>query len=213
MPRISDASSARMIRLVRRPDGAVEARARSRRLLTTEADRPVEQTGHEPLEPDGHLEQPAPQVRGNAVDHRGRHEGLADSSVRAPARPCAAEEVLDRNRQVVVGVHQPVVRGDDAMPVAVRVIAGRDVEAVLALDERRHRRRRGAVHPDLAVPVEGHERPLRVDFRVDDREIDRVSFGDRGPVVPPTPHRGDRADPYAGFLDLRQVNHAGRSST
>ena len=60
-------------------------------------------------------------------------------------------------REVGVGVHQPGVRRDDAVPVGVGIVARRDVVLVLVADQAGHGVRRGAVHPDLAVGVEGHE--------------------------------------------------------
>ena len=46
-----------------------------------------------------------------------------------PARP-VREQVVDGHRQVVVGVQQAGVRGDDAVPVGVGVVTGGDLVAV-----------------------------------------------------------------------------------
>ena len=117
--------------------------------------------------------------------------------------------------EVVVGVHQPGVRGDDAVPVAVGVVARRDVELVAPLDERGHRRRGRAVHPDPAVPVERHEPPGGVHERVDDGEVEAVPLGDGAPVVDgrtaqrvgadPDPRRPDGVD----VEDAREVVDVG----
>ena len=93
----------------------------------------------------------------------------------------AAEQVRDAGGEVVVGVEQAGARRDDAVPVGVGVVGERDVEAVLELDQAGHRVRRGAVHADLAVPVDGHEREGRVDLVVDDRQVEPVALGDRPP--------------------------------
>ena len=47
----------------------------------------------------------------------------------------------------------------------------------------RHRRGRGAVHPDLAVPVQRHETPGGVDEQANDHgEVEAVPVGDLAPV-------------------------------
>ena len=55
-----------------------------------------------------------------------------------PGRPMGVE-VVDRDRQVVVRVHQPGVGRDDAVPVGVGVVAGGDLIAVTVGDQPRHR--------------------------------------------------------------------------
>ena len=182
---------------------------RAGRLLAAEAERAVDQPGHEPLEPDRHLDQSAcPSAGGDPVDHRGRHQRLADPRGVRPARAGAAEEVVDRDGQVVVGVHQPGVGRDDAVPVGVGVVAGGDVVLVLAPDQRGHRGRRRAVHPDLAVPVERHEAPGRVDQRVDHGQVEAVPLGDLAPVVDARAAQRVGADPHAGLADRVEVEHA-----
>ena len=91
-------------------------------LSAAERDRPVEQAGDEPLEADRDLDERATERLGDPVDHRARHEGLADRGIRRPAGPVRVQ-VLDRDREVVVGVHQAGVGCDDAVPI-VGVVAG-----------------------------------------------------------------------------------------
>ena len=126
-----------------------------------------------------------------------------------------AEQVVDRDGEVVVGVHQPGVGGDDAVPVGVGVVPGGDVVGRGAArlrrhdaPERGHGRRRRAVHPDLAVPVQGHERPARVDVRVDDGEVEAVPLADGAPVVDGGAAERVRPDPHAGGADGLDVDHA-----
>ena len=72
--------------LVGGPRRAVLAQERrAGRLLAAEADRAVEQPGHEPLEADRHLEQPAAELGGDPVDHRRAHQRLADRAARPPS--------------------------------------------------------------------------------------------------------------------------------
>ena len=73
-------------------------------------------------------------------------------------------------------------------------------------DQRRHRVRRRAVHPDLAVPVERHEPPGRVDERVDHGQVEAVPVGDLAPVADRRAAERVGADPDPGLLDLRQVD-------
>ena len=76
-------------------------------LLAAEAERAVEQAVDEPLEADRHLAQAAAQVRRPP----GRSSSWRPASCRRPRRARQPgrllEQVPDRDRQVVVGVHQP----------------------------------------------------------------------------------------------------------
>ena len=166
----------------------------------------VDEAGHEPLEADRDLHEPAADLRGHLVDHRRGHEGLADGRPLGPAATGSAEEVADRDGQEVVGVHQPRVRRDDPVAVRVGVVAGGDVVLVALVDERGHGRRGGAVHPDLAVPVQGHEPPGRVDERVDHGQVEVVAVGDLTPVGDAGPTQRVGADPHAGLADAWQVD-------
>ena len=73
-------------------------------------------------------------------------------------------------------------------------------------DQGGHREGRRAVRPDLAVPVEGHEGPLRVDVGVDHRELQTVPFGDLAPVRDRRTTQRVGADTDAGLLDPREVD-------
>ena len=75
------------------------------------------------------------------VDDRGGDERLADGRLGGPVGT-VLQEVVDGGREVVVGVHQPGVGGDDAVAVGVGVVAGGDVVVVARGDEPGHRERR-----------------------------------------------------------------------
>ena len=168
--------------LVGRPGRAIAAQERrARALLAAEPERAVEQPVDEPLEAHRHLDEPAPEAGDDAIDDAAADQRLAHPGVAGPVAR-AAEQVRDAGGQVVVGVQQAGARRDDAVPVRVRIVGERDVEAVLEVGQPRHRVGRRAVHADLAVPVDGHEREGRVDRIVDDRQVDVVALGDRGPV-------------------------------
>ena len=117
------------------------------------------------------------------------------------------EQVLDGDGQEVVRVHQ-AVGGDDAMAVRIRVVAGRDVVGGVALGvgghglaQGCHRVGRGAVHADLAVPVQGHERPRRIDLGVDDGQVEAVVLADGRPVVDGRTAERIGADAHARLAD------------
>ena len=170
------------------------------------------------LKPTGTSTQPPAEVGHDAVDDRGAHERLADRDLVTPLPP-AAEQVRDRRREHVVGVHQPGPRHDDAMAVRVGVVAERQVEPVAQLHEAGHRVRARRVHPDLAVPVERHEPERRVDGVVGDREVEPVALADHAPVRDGgTAHR-IHPDPQPGVRDrghvddrVQVVDVAGRGS-
>ena len=156
---------------------------------------PSSSPGTNHLKPTGTSTSLRPRLLRHAVDHAARHQRLADGGVGAPAR-AVLEQVPDRDREVVVRVHQPAAAGDDAVAVAVGVVAERDVEAILEPDQARHRVRRRAVHADLAVLVDGHERERRIDRVVDDLDRQPVALARSAPsrrrAAPPsgsTPRR------------------------
>ena len=69
------------------------------------------------------------------------------------------------------------------MPIGVGVVGEGDVEAVAHADQTGHRIGRGAIHPDLAVPVSRHEAEGRIDRFVDHRRRDAVTLDHGMPVM------------------------------
>ncbi len=196
MPSLSVVHTAPSATEERRPGG----------LLAAERDGAVEEPRHEPLEAHGHLEESPAQACRDPVDDHGGDERLADRGVGGPPR-AVREEVVDRDREVVVGVHEPRIRGHDAVAVGVGVVAGQQVVLVPSGDERRHRRGRGRVHADLPVPVESHEPPRRVDVGVHDREVDAIDLRDEGPVLDGRTAEGIGADADARCPDRVEIDH------
>ena len=94
------------------------------------------------------------------------------------------------------------------MTIVVRVAGERDVVTILELDESFHRVSRRRIEADLAVPVERHERELRVDFVADDIELDRVAFRDARPVMHAGAAQRVHAHADAGTADHIEVEHA-----
>ena len=169
------------------------------------ATEPSSRPGTNHLNPTGTSSSVRPSDDGDPIDHGRADQRLADRCV---ARPVGAVgvQVVDRDREVVVRVHQPAVGRDDAVPVGVGVVAGRDVEVVLARDQRRHRRRRRAVHPDLAVPVERHEPEGLVDQRVHHGQVEAVARADLAPVRDRRAAERVGADAHAGRPDRVEVD-------
>ena len=201
--------------LVGRPRPAVAAQeGGARALLAAEAQRTVDQPVDEPFEADGHLDHAPPERLRDLVDHARGDERLADARVR-PVAP-AAEQVVDRHREVVVRVHQPRGRRDDPVPVGIGVAGDRDVEAVAVFDQAAHDVRRRAVHPDLAVVVERHEAEGRVDLSVYDLQVEPVPLLDRLEVGDRRATQRVDADVHTGLADgvdvdhVREVVHVGR---
>ena len=64
-----------------------------------------------------------------------------------------------------------------------RVVGEGDAIPVLEADEPGHGVGAGAVHADLAVVIDGHEREGRIDLRVHDGDVELVDRVDRLPVV------------------------------
>ena len=107
---------------------------------------------------------------------------LPTAALRRPVR-AMREQVADGHGQVVVGVHQPGRGRDDAVPVRVGVVGEGDAVLILEADEPGHRVGAGAVHADLAVVIDRHEREGRIDLRVHDIDVQTVDFVDRPPVM------------------------------
>ncbi len=158
--------------LVGRPHRAIHAQeAGSGAFLAAETVAAVEQAIHKPLEAHRHLRERASQVRRHPVDHRTGDQGFADSSIGSPARSIL-EQVIDGDRQIVVGIHQSHATRDDAVTVVVGVIAKGDVELVFEVDEAGHGVGRRAIHADLAILVHGHETKGGIDIGIHHLQTD-----------------------------------------
>ncbi len=193
--------------LVGGPDPTVTAQERrAGAFLAAESEGTVDQSVHEPLETDRNLDEMSGQPGGDPVDHAGADEGLADRGRGGPAA-AMGEQVGDRDRQVVVGVEQAGARRHDAVPVRVGVVGQRHVEGILQPQQRRHRVRRGRVHPDLSVPVDGHETEPWVDRGVDHVEVEFVTLGNGLPVDQARATERVDADPDTRAADRIEVDH------
>jgi hypothetical protein len=94
--------------------------------------------------------------------------------------------------------------------VGVGVVAERDREAIAQRQQAGHRVGAGAVHADLAVVVEPHEREARIDGLVDDREVQAEALGDARPVLDRRAAHRVGAQLDAGARDRLDVDHLGQ---
>ncbi len=192
--------------LVGGPDGAIFAQeGGARALFTTKAELAAVEAIHEPLEADRHLFQSAANLTGHPIDHGRGDQRLADGSISSPAG-AVGKQILDRHRQIVVRVHQAGL-GDDAVTVVVRVITKGDVELVFKGNQARHGERAGAVHPDLAIFIQGHEGEGRVDLVVHHLDVQAIGLGDDVPVGNAGAAQRIDTDLDARVLDGIHVQH------
>ena len=105
------------------------------------------------------------------------------------------------------GFSSPAAGRDDAVPVGVGVVGEGHVEVARHVAQPRHRVRRGAVHADLAVPVERDEAEGRVELVVDDRQVEAVALGDRLPVREARAAQRVHPEPQPGAPDRVEVDH------
>ena len=133
------------------------------------------------------------------VDHGAADERLPDRCRRRPVW-AILQQVVDRDGEVMVRIHQPG-RGDDAVSVGVRVVPKGDLELAFESDETRHGKGAGTVHSDLAVMIQGHETELRVETRVHDGEVEIVDSLDGFPIAEGGAPEGVHADPDAGVAN------------
>src|SRR6185437_14971848 len=116
--------------LIGDPDTAIAAQeGRAGTLLADEAERAVQQSGHEPLEAYGYLVEPPTQPRRHPIDHAAADERLAHSHVLVPVRP-VREQIIDAHGEIMIGRQQPAVARDDAVAIVIGVAAAGDVEAI-----------------------------------------------------------------------------------
>ena len=194
------------------PVGAQEGGARA--FFAAEAEGTGEQAVHEPFEAYGNFGEAPAQPCGHPVDHRAGHQGFAHGGIGAPAG-AVLEQVIDGDGEVMIGVQEAGAARHDPVPVVVGVIAERDIETVLEADEAGHGVGRGAVHADLAVVVQGHEREGGIHHRIHHLQVQAVLLGNRTPIT--DARASHRVDPdlesgAANGLhvqDIRQIAYIG----
>ena len=119
------------------------------------------------------------------------------------------EQIGNRGGQIMIGLHQAARRSDDAVTVGVGVVADREVEAVAQADQARHCIGRRAIHPDLSVPVGGHEAECRVDLVLDDFSVEVVPVDDLAPIAHARAAQRVDAKRQSRVPDRLHVDHAG----
>ena len=198
--------------LIGGPHAAVLAQeAHAGALLAAEGDFAAEQRVHEPLEAHRHFDDLRVDRCGHAVDQGRGDQRLAHGCALRPARTVAAEQVLHAHGDVVVRVHHAPVRADDAVTVGVRVGAADQIVLVPSagvelVDQALHGVRGRRVHADLAVVVDGHEAPGRVDLRTHHADVQAVLLVDERPVVHGSAAERIDAQTHAGVADHVEVD-------
>ena len=189
-------------------DPSRRRKRRSGALLAGEAERAVDQAIDEPFEPHGHFDELAAELRGDAVDDAAADDGLADGAAAAPVGTILVQ-IRNGGREVMIGIHQAVRAGDDAVPVGVGVVGEGDVEFVAHADQPRHRIGRRAIHPDLAVPIDRHEAKRRVDRVADDGRGHAIALDDRLPEMDAGAAQRIDPDLHPGGADRLHVDDVG----
>ncbi len=164
------------------------------------------------LKPTGTSTRRRPSDCGHAIDHAAADDRLADRGILGPSL-AMLEQVGNCYREVMIRVHQSRARSHDAVAIVVGVVGECDIEAILHLDQPRHRIRRRAIHPDLAVPIHAHETKSRIDGIVHDRRLDPIALDDRSPVVHARAAERIDADAHAGVANRVQSTTLARSLT
>ena len=116
-----------------------------------------------PFEADRHLDELPPLFRCHSVNQAAADERLTDTGVWLPPWTVLKRDMRSRPRDNGLDSSSPTLARDDAVPVAVRIVAEGDIEAIFQRDEVRHGIGRRAVHANLAVPIERHETERRID--------------------------------------------------
>ena len=176
-------------------------------LLAAEAKRAAHQPFHHPLESHGHFHHLQLQAGRHAVDHAARYQRLAHRRAGRPSGP-VLEQKRNRHRQVMIGIQQARAARHHAVPVVIGIAGERHVEAVLQRDQAGHGVGRGAVHADLAVPIDGHEAEGGIERIVQHGQRHAVAFADAAPIGHAGAAQRIRADVEARAADGVHIQHA-----
>src|SRR5262249_54490525 len=139
------------------PHSAVPAeKACSCTLFAAKAERPVNQSCDKPLETYRHLRELASELCNNTVDHAAAHQGFSHYDILVPLG-AVLQEILDRNGEVVIRIHQPRNWRHNSMPVRVRIVGECNLILIFQSNQPCHGIRTGTIHADLAVMVYRHK--------------------------------------------------------
>jgi len=128
-----------------------------RRSPLREAHRAIQQTIHEPFEPDRRFDELATKPGGETINDATADDRLADSAVPTPGGTIG-EEIGDGGGEEMIGVHEARRARHDAVTIGVGVVGEGDVEFVAQGRSAAPWRRGRTVHPNLTVPIQSHKR-------------------------------------------------------
>ena len=124
---------------------------------------PSNSPGANHLNPTGTSHNGRPKLGHHAIDHAAADQGLADGRLGSPPGPMS-QQVSNRHRQEVVRVHQPA----DGVTIPCRSESGSLAKATSNWSFRptkpRHGIRARAIHANLAVVIDCHEREGRIEL-------------------------------------------------
>src|SRR5262245_19199656 len=105
----------------------------------------------------------------------------------------------------MVGVHQALAATDDAVPIRIVLTCKRDIEEILQAHYPGHCVYRRWLHPNLSVPVYGHESEGRIDGMIDHLEVEGVTIPDCVPISNAGAAQRIDTDPHLAFPDSLHV--------
>ncbi len=142
----------------------------------------MQEAVHEILEAHWNFVKLPAQLRRDAIDHAAADHRLAHRRIFAPLGSIG-KEVMDANRQIVIGRQQPAALCHDSMPVMVCIAGEGDIKFILQGDQGLHRVLGRWIHANPAIPVEGHEAERRIDNIIHNFKIQTIALGNRFPVM------------------------------
>src|SRR5215510_3201608 len=95
----------------------------------------------------------------------------------------------------------------NSVPIGIGVAGKGYIESILEADHAGHRIHRRRVHPDLAVPIDGHEAEGRIDGVVHDLQIESVAVANGIPISHAGAAQRIHTDPNLALADGLEIDH------
>src|SRR5215471_11742100 len=98
----------------------------------------------------------------------------------------------------------------NSVSIGIGVAGKSDVESLFEADHACHRIYRRRVHPDLAVPIDGHEAEGWIDGVIHDFQIESVAVADGVPVSNARAAQRIDTDANIAFANCLKIDHRGK---
>src|SRR5262245_24242102 len=98
----------------------------------------------------------------------------------------------------------------NSVPIGIGVAGKGYIESILEADHAGHRIHRRRVHPDLAVPIDGHEAEGRIDGVVHDLHIESVAVANGIPVSHAGAAQRIHTDANLALANCLKIDHRGK---